>query len=821
MSCSIWIRCVGFAALLQVTGQGGTLFTTGLEKELPVENLVGFGTFELDLRARELRKHGLRIRLPEQSIQVLAMLVERPGQVVLREEIQKKLWPNDTIVEFDHSINAAVKRLRRALGDDAETPRYVETLPRRGYRFIYPVDGEGAGVVPAQPGRPPGAPLRRWLVAVGLVVIAAGVGTYLYLARRQSQHLTEQDTVVLADFANQTGDPVFDDALKQALRVALHQSPFLNVLSDDQVTATLRWMARPAGTTVTGEVARDVCQRVGGRAYIAGSIAALGSEYVLGLKAVGCAGEQALAEEQATAAGRENVVNTLGAEATTLREKLGESLASVQKFDTPLGQATTSSLEALRAYTLGGKARREEGNVEAIPLFERAIELDPDFAMAHEQLGDCYYFHKEMIPAVENFKKAFELRARASEGERLRITLSYYYLGIGDLQKAVEVAKLYVATYPRSLTPILGLGAIYARLSQYEGAVTYTQQAIALSPNDPIAYGHLMEICIALNRLDQARDVYEQAKAQGLSRPDFHFPLYLLAFLQHDAPAMEREGASLDNKPGLDVEMLCRRASSEASYGRFRQALEFTRRAVESSAHGGSNETAAECLARRAFEEAVAGKGGAAQKDASGALDLASGRDGETLAAFAFAATDKVTRAQALGTDLASRFPLDTLVNSVYLPTLRAALAIRRGDAAMGLEFLEHAKPFETGLWALVPMYPVYVRGQAYLCTGQGDKAAEQFTQILDHQGLVGNCLVGALARLGLARAYALEASRGVTAVAAAKNHGSHTGETPVPQQAALAKARAAYQDFFTLWKDADPDIPILKQAKAEYAKLQ
>ncbi len=1153
-------------------------------------NLVCFGAFELDLRARELRKHGLKIRLPEQSIQVLAMLLERPGQVVLREEIQKKLWPNDTIVEFDHSINAAVKRLRRALGDEAETPRYVETLPRRGYRFIYPVDTVGPGLVPAQPGHPhavplqvpsitpeahpagaaapalvtaaapgstdltgrtvshylvlgvvgeggmgvvyqaedirlgrrvalkflpdelidnpqalerferearaastlnhpnictiyeveehegkpfivmellegqtlrerltpiltpngrgasdgrgevarcsplgldemldlaiqiadgleaahqkgithrdikpanifittrgqakildfglaqltpekrglgprdsglgkealqemptatartaeehltrsgatmgtaaymspeqirgekldartdlfsfgsvlyematgrqafsgntsgaifeallreaptpplsvkpdlppkleeiihkalekdrelryqhaseiradlkrlkrdtdsvsagaglvpapeagpPGTALRRWLMAAGLVVIAAAAGTYLYLGRRQPRHLTERDTVVFADFTNQTGDSIWDYTLKQGLAVALRQSPFLNILPDDQVAATLRLMERPPGSPMAGEVAREVCQRAGSRAYIAGSIAALGNQYVLGLKAVGCVGGETLAEEQATAAGKENVMDALDHEAAKLREKLGESLASVQKFDTPLTVDTTSSLEALRAYTLGEKARDEADDAEAIPFFQRAIGLDPNFAMAHEQLGVCYVWLGETVRGTESIKKAFELRDRVSEPEKLHINLEYYAFVLGDLQKAMENEKLGIATYPRAGVFHGGLGAGYARLGQYESAISSVQQAIALSPHGPIAYEVLMDMYIALDRLDQARSVYEQAKALGLSVPDFHLSLYILAFVQHDAPAMEREAAFLDSTPGLGNEIPCARASSEAYYGRSRKARELTQRAVKSIAGGGFNETAATCLARRAFEEALAGETAAAQEDAAEALNRAAGRDVETLAAFAFASSGEVTRAQRFATDLARRFPLDTLLNSVCLPTLRAGLAIRRGDAARALESLEPVRPFDTGFWALVPMYPAYVRGEAYLRRGQGDKAAEQFQQVLDHPGLVGNCPVGALARVGLARAYALEAGADGTAVAAVKNHGSNTGETPVPQQDARAKARAAYQDFFTLWKDADPDIPILQQAKAEYAKLK
>jgi tetratricopeptide (TPR) repeat protein len=385
----------------------------------------------------------------------------------------------------------------------------------------------------------------------------------------------------------------------------------------------------------------------------------------------------------------------------------------------------------------------------------------------------------------------------------------------------MENEKLGIATYPRAGAFHGGLGGTYARLGQYESAISFVQQELALHPRGPIPYEVLMDMYVALDRLDKARSVYEQAKALGLNAPDFHISLYALAFVQHDAPAMEREAALLDSIPGVGNEIPCARASSESYFGRSRKAHELTLRAVKSIAAGGLNETAATCLARRAFEEALAGEHAAAHADASEALNRAVGRDVETLAAYAFASTGEENRAQTLAKNLANRLPLDTLLNSVYLPTLHAGLAIRRGDAAWALELLEPVRPFDTGFLALVPMYPAYVRGEAYLRSGQGDKAAKQFQQVLEHPGLVGNCLVGALARLGLARAFALEAGRGGTAVPAVKNHVSNTGETAVPRPDALAKARAAYQDFFTLWKDADPDIPVLKEAKAEYAKLK
>ena len=674
---------------------------------------------------------------------------------------------------------------------------------------------------------------HRWLVAVGLVVIAAAAGTYLYLGRRPSRRLTEQDTVVLADFTNQTGDPVFDDTLKQALEIALRQSPFLNVLSDDQVAATLRLMQRPTGTVLTGEVAREVCQRAGSRAYIAGSIAALGSQYVLGLKAVGCAGAETLAEEQTTASGKENVVNAVGQEAAKLRDELGESLASVQKFDTPLEQATTPSLEALKACSMAVRARNEQGSAAALPFFERAVELDPGFARAYVGVGVMSSNLGQTVRASECITKAFALRERTSEWEKLDITALYYELVTGELAKADQTWQEMIENYPRDCLPRGNLGDDRAREGDYGAALELTRQALRLNPNFVIYYANQGADLRALGRLDEARKTSEEALSRNLDDDNLHMGLYGLAFLAGDTQGMASQAAWFEGKPGRH-QILFGEADTEAYGGHLARARELTRRAGEEAVRADNPEAAALWRVDAALREAVFGNAAEARREAEAALKLApDSRDAEAQAALANAWSGDEGGARRLASDLKKRFPLDTLVNDYWLPTIDARTELAKSNPAGALDLLQAvSSPLELGFRIqaahIACLYPVYTRGEAYLAAGQGSAAANEFQKILDHAGIVLNCATGALAHLGLARAYALEADVGGTAVPTLKNHVSTTVETPVsragppvPQPAALAKARAAYQDFLTLWKDADPDIPILKRAKAEYAKLQ
>ncbi len=1101
---------------------------------------VRFGVFELDLKAGELREGGRNILLQEQPFRILVMLLEARGEIVTREGVKNKLWPSDTIVEFDHSINAAIKNLRRALGDSADEPKYIETVARRGYRLMVPVEriavaedspcevvaqvagggaavarlqaaapvligqtvshyrvldiigGGGMGVVyraedlklgrrvalkflpqematdaltlqrfereahtasslnhpnictiyefgehegqpflvmellqgetlrdrlaaaaggkglpleelldialqvtvglqaaheqgiihrdikpanifptnkgvckildfglakllelpepeadqqqisrgpnstptspkpalvgglgpparddgwrPATPvesalsrtglamgtagymspeqvrgekldarsdlfsfglvlyematGRrafsgetaeivhdaivhQPQVPIRdvnstlppeleaiinkalekdrgqryrsaaemhadletvesskstidrrRWRLFAAMLLIAVVVGGGLYWRSRTSLRLTDKDTIVLADFDNKTGDAVFDGTLRQGLSVQLEQSPFLALLSEGRVNKTLKLMGRPADDRLTPEVTREVCQRTGSKAMLTGSIAGLGSQYVIGLKAVNCNSGDVLAETQERAASKETVLTALDAAAISLRGKLGESLSSVQKYATPLEEATTPSLEALQAYTLGEQEHDvKNDDTAAIPLFQRAASLDPNFAMAYAHLGNSYANLNQTTRAADNARKAYELRERVSEREKFYIDSHYENYVTGNLETNRNTLELWAQTYPRDGVPRDNLGYTYAVLGDYDKILPPLQEAVRLKPDNATIYEDLVSGYVNVNRLSEARATAQDAQAHNLDSPAIHFILYSIDFMQHDAAGMERETAALMGKPGFEDVILGSESDTAAYGGQFAKAWELTRQASDSAQRADKKETAAGFEAEAAVREALVGNMGLARQRAQAALALSSGRDVKAVSAIALGLAGDVPHSTQLAADLAKRFPEDTIVQFDYLPMIHAAAAIP-GSANKALEALAPAAPHELGsiLWPWVSLYPVYLRGECYLAAHQGSAAASEFQKILDHPNVVSNELIGALARLGLARAYSLDAAK---------------------DPAARDKARTAYQNFLTLWKDADPDIPIYKQAKAEYAKLQ
>ena len=651
----------------------------------------------------------------------------------------------------------------------------------------------------------------RWPILAGVAAVAVvlGVGAWLYFARK-AQALTEKDTIVLSDFTNTTGDAIFDDTLKTALNVSLRQSPFLNVLSDSEVAKTLQQMTRPADTKLTPGVARELCQRAGSKAYLAGSIGSLGNQYVLGLKAVNCRSGDTLAEEQVTAASKEKVLDTLGQAATKLRGELGESLATVQKLDVPLEQATTSSLEALKAYSLGWKAYNEKGIAAALPYDQRAIQLDPNFAMGYRAVGADYNNLAELGRASEYLTKAFQLREHASEREKLLIAANYYLTVTGELDKAAQTHQEWIESYPRDSAAYNSFGIAYGAQGQYGKAAEVARQAVRLAPDNVGCYEGLANYTLALQRFDEARQSIHEAQSRKLDDYLQHNALYALAFLGADSAAMAEEQQWFAGKPEENVG-LALASDTEAYGGHLGKARELTKRAVESAIRADSKETGAIFQAIAAQWEAAYGNATEARQSAAEALKLAPTSQGvEVESALAFAMAGDTARAESLAQDLGKRYPLDTQMQSLWLPAIQAQGALNKKTPAAALNTLQATtSPLELGEIAFVTniscLYHVYVRGEAYLAAGQGSAAAAEFQKILDHSGIVWNCWTGALARLGVARANALQArtSQGADA------------------DAARVRALAAYKDFLAVWKDADPDIPILKEAKAEYAKLQ
>jgi serine/threonine protein kinase len=652
---------------------------------------------------------------------------------------------------------------------------------------------------------------KRWLPALAVLAIAVVIAMVFSFRQRLSHKLTEKDTIVLTDFANSTGDAVFDDTLKTALSVSLQQSPFLNVLSDSEVAKTLQEMTRPAETKLTPDVARELCLRAGSKAYLAGSIDTLGSEYVLGLKAVNCQNGDTLAQQQVTASSKEKVLDALGDAASKLRGQLGESLATVQQFDVPLQQATTPSLEALKAYSLGGKASNEKGAAAALPYAQQAVELDPNFAMGYRALANEYFSLGELERTSDYLAKAFQLREHASELEKLSITSDYYSSVTGELYKAAQAYQETIERYPRGRAAPAGLGLVYAALGEYEKAAEITRQGMTLHPDEVAYHVNLANHVLALQRFDEARQILGQGPAQELSDAIPHNTLYALAFLRADAGAMAEEQKWFAEHPDYENDGLALASDTEAYTGHVRAAGELNQRAVDSAVRADNKENAAIYLADAALQHAAYGNTEEARRSAVQALKLAPASQGvQSEAALAFAMAGDTARAGLLTQDLGKHFPLDTRMQSVWLPAVQAQLKLDAKNPAAALNALQATSTIELGQDVFTNniscLYPVYVRGQAYLAAGQGDAAAAEFQKIRDHSGIVWNCWTGALAHLGVARANALQAKASQGADANA--------------DAARVRALTAYKDFLTLWKDADPDVPILKQAKAEYAKL-
>jgi DNA-binding winged helix-turn-helix (wHTH) protein/tetratricopeptide (TPR) repeat protein len=755
-----------------------------------------FGPFEVDLRSGELYKHGAHLKLQDQPFQVLALLLEHPGELVTREDLRQTLWAADTFVDFDTGLNSAIKKLRDALSDSAEEPRYIETLPRRGYRFIAPVENgrssssadvhEKLAVAPFR--ATPAAWNKRWLtlalVATALAVVAAVAAWRIFFSRPV---LTETDTILLASFVNKTGDPIFDNSLDKALEVKLTESPFLSLLSEADVASTMRMMRRNPDERVTLDLAIEICKRRGLKALVLPEIDAVGSTYVITLEAIDARTQKPLARQQSVANNKDQVIAALGNAGSQLRKRLGESLSSLQKFDAPLDLATTSSLEALQAYRSGLTLYRAGKSQEAIPFFERAVDLDPQFCSAYDQLGRAEHSIGQSQEATASFARAFELKdRRLTQEENFETTALYYSAITGNLEKEVAVILLYRQIYPRSVDAANLLGINYAMMGKTDEALQEFQWAIAHSPVPSARHNsNASQALFILGRVDDAKKLLDQWHQHGSLTPFQVEMRYRIAFLQNDTATMDRlaRETSGEDPPWVrlqknlaflrgDVAKL--RSLSDALVGREKKANHMENVATE--------------LAYHADEEAYLGNYDLARKLCKQAEEAGNNSAfGLFKCSHALGQAADTSRAEVLAAKLNELFPEDTFQQRVMLPVSHSTIERTRGNLSAAVDLLSPVTQFPN-------VVVFYNRARAYMAAGDQAKAVADFQTVLDNPGWPDWEEFKPLSQLGLAQAYA--------------------------KQGDSERSRKAYDAFFTTWKDADPNIPILRQAKTDYQKL-
>jgi DNA-binding winged helix-turn-helix (wHTH) protein/tetratricopeptide (TPR) repeat protein len=762
------------------------------------------------------------------AFETLLVLVRRSRVVVSKDELLKAVWPDAFVEEANLSQNIFL--LRKALGDTPENRNYIVTLPGRGYRFAVEVravtepaetlvtqtlsrtrilveqtEAETDEVVRSLPGLERTKLRWGYILPAGvalLAILAVAIGVALLMRRHRLVPLSEKDSVLVGNFTNATADPVFDDTLREGLQVQLEQSPFLTLVSEQRIQRALRLMGLPPEGRITGHVAQDLCERTGSAAYLEGSIKNIGAEFVLNLRSTNCRTGEVLDEEQLQLTKKEEVLGALSQMADRFRTKVGESLSTIQEHNTPLEEATTPSLEALKAYSLGWKFLGQKGEEAAIPFFKNAVDIDPNFASAYAALGLMYGASGSSGLATKSITKAYELRTRASDGEKFFITAYYFGRGTGNQEKAQQVCEEWAQTYPRQFLPHAFLsGFVYPVLANYQGAVEEGRKAIELDPDKGVGYLLLGNDSLAVDRLVDAKDAVRRASDRKVDDPMLSVLRYDIAFLDHDQGGMQREVNAAQGHSDAADWITDREAFASASIGQMAKARDLSRRAVELAQQVGDPERAALFQTREALWEAFFGNAVEAQRGAKEALTTARNREVEYGAGVALAMSGTAGEAQSIANDLEKRFPEDTSVRFNYAPVIHALVALSRGDSPKALDELQRSVPYElgsprsaqTGFFG--SLYPIYVRGLAYLAARNGGEAAREFQKILDHRGImIGDPIVD-LAHLGSARASAL------------------AGDS--------TKARTEYEEFLSRWKDADPEIPAFKQAKLELSILR
>jgi DNA-binding winged helix-turn-helix (wHTH) protein/tetratricopeptide (TPR) repeat protein len=787
-----------------------------------------FDQYELDDEDLCLSRHGQRLPLEPRALAVLLLMVRSNGRLLKKDAILEAVWKH-TVVE-ESSLSRVVALLRKQLGDDPRHPTFIETVPTLGYRFIAQVrattpeekPGESTevqslatGPAPHQAAAVTSATLRdsrgvargvarriklRFVWTLIAILLLGGVGVSRFVLHPRPLVL-EKKSIVLAEFSNSTGEPVFDDTLRQGMIVQLEQSPLFVLVSEPRIQNALRLMGQDPDTRLTPALGREVCRRTGSVAVLEGSIARLGGGYVLGLRAINCSTGEVLDTEQVQAGRKEVVLPALGQIASNFRTRVGESLSSVSAHDTPLVEATTSSLNALKDYSEANRAQNSGGSAAGIPFLERAISLDPEFAMAHAQLGRFYGDIGQEMRSAESAAEAHKYRNRASERERFFIDASYQIQVTGNLEKAEETCETWGRVYPRDQGALgFPAGLILRVFGRYDAAADKAKRLVETNPDFAIGYHLLVINDIALGRLDEAQSVLDTAAARHLEIPQYLLDRHRLAFLKGDESGTDRLMELAARQPATEGFVSGEQASLLAYHGRVAQSREVMQRAVALALQLGRRDAAARLEAGSALRESLFGNVEAATRDATAALELSSGRDAEYGAAVALALAQNASAAKGLADDLEKRFPEDTAARYHYIPVIRALLALNRDDPKKALELLEVNVPYELGSPPSYfsayygVMYPVFVRGQAYVASHRGIDAAAEFQKIIDHPRLVVSDPIGALAHQGLARALVLSGDK--------------------------LRAKAAYADFLDLWKTADSDLAAFKSAKAEYARL-